>query len=152
MVFHWRANDGRQWWPTECWLGSFKLASDFPVGSYPRGQKFHLFALNYECTLERTSNSSQSIALGKITSGSHITYYSLMFCIAYAFKGQVHVFKGRVKSVSHLSCRMRAILKYFCPLVHTSMPKEPLWFSMSEVLTPQSPLWIHACLLYYTYR
>ena len=25
---------------------------------------------------------------------SHITYYSLMFFIAYTFKGQVHVFAG----------------------------------------------------------
>ena len=44
------------------------------------------------------------------------TYYSLMFFIAYAFKGQVHVFAGRVKIVSHSSCRTSAILKYFCPL------------------------------------
>ena len=36
-----------------------------------------------------------------------------MFCIAYAFKGQVHVFAGRVKTVSHSSCRTSAILKYF---------------------------------------
>ena len=40
-----------------------------------------------------------------------------MFFIAYAFKGQVHVFAGRVKIVSHLSCRTSAILKYFCPLL-----------------------------------
>ena len=39
-----------------------------------------------------------------------------MFFIAYAFKGQVHVFAGRVKIVSHSSCRTSAILKYFCPL------------------------------------
>ena len=42
-----------------------------------------------------------------------------MFFIAYAFKGQVHVFAGGVKIVSHLSCRMfemSAIFKYFCPL------------------------------------
>ena len=39
-----------------------------------------------------------------------------MFCIVYAFKGQVHVFVGRVKAVSHSSCRTSAILKYFCPL------------------------------------
>ena len=39
-----------------------------------------------------------------------------MFLIAYAFKGQVHVFAGRVKVVSHSSCRTSAILKYFCPL------------------------------------
>ena len=37
-----------------------------------------------------------------------------MFFIAYAFK--VHVFAGRVKIVSHSSCRASAILKYFCPL------------------------------------
>ena len=39
-----------------------------------------------------------------------------MFFIVYAVKGQVYVFAGRVKIVSHLSCRTSAILKYFCPL------------------------------------
>ena len=33
---------------------------------------------------------------------SHITYYSLMFFIAYAFKGQVHVFARQVKLVNYL--------------------------------------------------
>ena len=47
---------------------------------------------------------------------SHITYYSLMFFIAYALKGQVHVFTGRVKNVSHSLCWTSAILKYFCTL------------------------------------
>ena len=55
-------------------------------------------------------------ALGRITRGSHIAYYSLMIFIAYAFKGQVHVFAGQVKIVSHSSCRTSAILKYVCPL------------------------------------
>ena len=32
-----------------------------------------------------------------------------MVLIAHAFKGQVHVFAGRVKIVSHLSCRTSAI-------------------------------------------
>ena len=54
-------------------------------------------------------------ALRRITLGSHITYYSLIFFIAYSFKGQVPVFAGRVKIVSHSSCRTRAILKYFSP-------------------------------------
>ena len=40
-----------------------------------------------------------------------------MFFIAYTFKGQVHVFAGRVKIISHSSCRTSAILKYFCPLI-----------------------------------
>ena len=62
-----------------------------------------------------------------ITRGSHITctYCSLMFFIAYAFKGQVHALAGQVhalagqvKIVSHLSCRTSAILKYF---VHWSL-------------------------------
>ena len=35
-----------------------------------------------------------------------------MFFIAYTFKGQVHVFAGQVKIVSHSSCRTSAILKY----------------------------------------
>ena len=54
-------------------------------------------------------------ALGRITRGSHIAYYSLMFFIAYTCKGQVHVFAGRVKIVSHSSYRTCAILKYFVP-------------------------------------
>ena len=40
-----------------------------------------------------------------------------MLFIAYTFKGQVHVFAGRVKIVSHSSCRTSTILKYFCPLL-----------------------------------
>ena len=53
----------------------------------------------------------------RITQGSHITYYSLMFFfIAYAFNRQVHVFAGQVKIVGHSSCRTSATLKYFCPL------------------------------------
>ena len=45
-------------------------------------------------------------------------YYSLnMFFIAYNFKGQVHVFAGRVEIVSHSSCRTGAMLKYFLPLL-----------------------------------
>ena len=47
---------------------------------------------------------------------SYITYYSLMFSIAYAFKGQVLLFAGQVKIESHSFCRTSAILKYFCPL------------------------------------
>ena len=39
-----------------------------------------------------------------------------MFFIAYAFKGQVHVFAGQVKILSHSSCKTSAKLKYFCPL------------------------------------
>ena len=35
-----------------------------------------------------------------------------MIFIAYAFKGQVQVFAGPVKIVSHSSCRTSAILKY----------------------------------------
>ena len=39
-----------------------------------------------------------------------IIYYSVMFFIAYTFKGQIHVFAERVKIVSHLSCRTSTIL------------------------------------------
>ena len=77
------------------------------------GQKLHSSARNCEWNLERMSNSFQSTrTLGRvlwkrITQGSHI--------------GQVHVFAGRVKIVSHLSCKTSATLKYFCPLcVHRS--------------------------------
>ena len=45
--------------------------------------------------------------------------YILLPCVflGYAFSGQVHVFAGQVKIVSHLFYRTSAILKYFCPLV-----------------------------------
>ena len=39
-----------------------------------------------------------------------------MFFIAYAFNGHEHVFAGRLKVVSHSSCRTSAFFKYFCPL------------------------------------
>ena len=86
-----------------------------------QGTKFHSSARNYEWNLERTCNSSQSThPVGRVfweeLLGRHITYYSLMFFIAYTFKEQVHVFAGHVKIVSHSSCRTSAILKYFCPL------------------------------------
>ena len=61
-------------------------------------------------------SSCRTSALERITRGSCITYYSLMFFIAYTFKGHVHVFAGRVKFASHSSCRTSAIFKYFCPL------------------------------------
>ena len=44
-----------------------------------------------------------------------------MFTIAYAFKGQVHVFAGQVKIVSHPSCRTSPILKYFVPCLYSSL-------------------------------
>ena len=87
-----------------------------------RGQKFHSSARNNECNLERLSNSSQSThpvgryrtsALERITHGSQITYYSLMFFIAYTFKGQVHVFARQGIIVSHLSFRTSVIFKIF---------------------------------------
>ena len=48
-----------------------------------------------------------------------------MLFIAYAFKGQAHVFAGLMKTVSHLSCRTSAILKYFCPLLTDSISRTP---------------------------
>ena len=103
-----------------------------------RGQKFHPSARNYEWNLERTSNSPQSTCpegtvlweelLGEVI--LHITpLCSLLhmllkdkFCLLWfftshqQFKGQVHVFAGQVKIVSHSSCRTSAIFKYFFPL------------------------------------
>ena len=38
-----------------------------------------------------------------------------MFSIAYTFKRQLYMFEGRVKIVSHSSCRTSALLKYFVP-------------------------------------
>ena len=108
-----------------------------------RGQKFHSSTRYYEWNLERTSNSSKNTrpvgrvymtsALGKITWGSCIIYCSLMFFIAYAFKGHVHAFAGRVKVVSHSSCRSSAIFKYFCPLLCNYLLKTVLfkWNSLT---------------------
>ena len=65
-----------------------------------------------------------------------------MFFIAYTFKGQVHVFAGQVKIVSHSSCRTSAILKYFCPLVvdfstlHTEASHEVLLVSGPGITMP----------------
>ena len=70
-------------------------------------------------------SSCRTSALGRITLGSYISYYCLMFFIAYAFKGQVHVFAGRMNIVSHSSCRTSAILKYFCPLIRETASNPP---------------------------
>ena len=72
--------------------------------------------------LERKSKSYQSTRpVGRVIWEEllkevllHIT--PLCSFIAYTFKGQVHVFAGQVKIESHSSCRISAILKYFCPL------------------------------------
>ena len=45
-----------------------------------------------------------------------------MFFIAYGFKGQVHVFAGRVNILSHSSCRTSTILKYYCALRYMFNP------------------------------
>ena len=50
-----------------------------------------------------------------------------MLFIAYDFKGQTHVFAGRVKIVSHSSCRTSAILKYFCPLLSSYVTSWICW-------------------------
>ena len=47
------------------------------------------------------SNSSQSTRpTGRVLWEALLTYYVLMFCIAYSIKGQVHMFAGQVKIVS----------------------------------------------------
>ena len=58
---------------------------------------------------------------------------------AYIFKGHVHVFAGRVKIVSHSSCRTSAILKFFHPVMHhlpgtlTSKPTSKPWSRSNDV-------------------
>ena len=49
---------------------------------------------------------------------SRMSYYILLPYVLYCifFKRTVNVFAGRVRIVSHSSCRTSAILKYFCPL------------------------------------
>ena len=87
-----------------------------------RGKNFHSSACNYERNLERMSNSSQSFRpVGRVLWQEkleavvlHIT--PLCSLLHTLFLGQVHVFAGRVKIVSHSSCRTSTILKYFCPL------------------------------------
>ena len=70
-----------------------------------------------------TSNSSQSTEpVGQVlweeySRKSNCILLPYVRFISNAFKGQVHVFAGQMKIVSHLSCMTSAILKYFCPLV-----------------------------------
>ena len=47
-----------------------------------------------------------------------------MFFIAYTFAGQVHVFAGQVKIVSHSSARISAILIFLSPSVPTQFLEE----------------------------
>ena len=70
-----------------------------------------------------------------------------MFLIAYAFKGHVHAFAGRVKVVSHSSCRTSAIFKYFCPLFkYEIMLKYSGLFTCSVVHINERPtLFISQC-------
>ena len=49
---------------------------------------------------------------------SHITYYSLMFLIAYTFKGQVHTFAGRVKIVETLILQDKCNIEIFLSPVY----------------------------------
>ena len=84
----------------------------------PQGTK----ACNYYSNLERMSNSSGSTyPVGRVLWEEllnevilHIT--PLCSLLHTLLKGQVPVFAGQVKIVSHSSCRTSAILKYFCPL------------------------------------
>ena len=83
------------------------------VGQLRADKKSATTRVMMDVQLERVYRTS---AFERNTQGIRITYYSLMFFIAYAFNGHVHVFAGRVKVVSHSSCRTSAIFKYFCPL------------------------------------
>ena len=71
------------------------------------------------------SESCRTSALERITRGSHITYYSLMFFIAYAFKGQVHVFAGRVNIVMSLILQDKCNIEIFL----CQKTKEMQWLS-----------------------
>ena len=55
-------------------------------------------------------------------------YYAVLAVLL--FKGQVHVFAGGVKIVSHSYCRTSAILKYFCPLLY----QDEMHFKMARFL------------------
>ena len=135
-----------------CWyIGLCRLKHNMWYSFLCRRQNFHSSTRNYEWNLERTSNSSKSTrptgqsALGSMTQGSHIRYYTLMFFNAYAFIGQMHVFAGRVKIVSHSSCRTSAIMKYFVPcyaimfvLLYLGLWKVILWLSRPRPRLPRS--------------
>ena len=150
----------KQWFST--FTSLFKMGTSLKGKNF-RGQKFHSSARNYEWNLERTSNSSQSTrpvgkvyrtsALGRITWGSRITYFSLMFFIACAFKGHVHAFAGRVKVVSHSSCRASAIFKYFCPLNLLHTREQILTFKSSSLRYGESllPHQVSSLECYYFY-
>ena len=47
-------------------------------------------------------------------------------CLLYTlYRTSIHVFAGRVKIVSHWSCRTSAILNYFCPLTYIANNMDP---------------------------
>ena len=84
-------------------------------GSFPKSQIKSLLLKDKVC---RTSENCKSLVLqDQCNIETFLSPDYLMFFIAYAFKGHMHVFAGWVKIVSHSTCcRTSAILKYFCPL------------------------------------
>ena len=68
-----------------------------------RGQKLHSSTRNYEWNLKKDKEFFP-------THSYCIAYYSLMFFIAYAFKGQVLVFAGWVKIVLQDKCNIEIFL------------------------------------------
>ena len=86
-----------------------------------RGQKFHSSACNYERNLEKMSNSFQSTRpAGRVLWEELLEEVILHIApLCSLLHTAIHsVFAGRVKIVSHSSCRTSAILKYFCPLTY----------------------------------
>ena len=131
-------------------------------------QKFHSSACNYECNLEKTSNSSQSTCpVGRVLWEELLVEVTLHIShfIVHAFKRLVHVFAGQVKIVSHSSCRTSTILKYFCPLLDLffanwlDLNLNAFFFYFSQVLLfqefflqcqcHQDPTVIQVCYLLY---
>ena len=116
-----------------------------------RGQKYLSSAHNYKWNLERKSNSSKSTR----TTGwvlweellkeviLHITPLSSILHRLLKDKTLVHVFAGRVKIVSHSSCRTSTILKNVCPL---STKPHVLAHLMAWVMNP-----FHSYGLFNTY-
>ena len=108
-----------------------------------RGQIFHSPPRNYKWNLERMNNSSLStcpvgrVLWEELLEGAILHITPLCYLLHNAFKGQLHVFAGWVKIVSHLSCRTSAILKYFCRLELTTVFTLNTWVKVKKFLNPE---------------
>ena len=95
------------------------------IFSHIREQKFHLSA-HIKLRVKSRKDEYFFPKQGRNTR-RYIAYYPLIFFIAHAFKGHMHVFAGQVKIVSHSSCRTNCNIEIFLsPVYHILLFPLPL--------------------------